>query len=71
MFWQVKRAGNILILVGLLCAGSVWGQYVGSGSSVFTFMDLPVSSRLNELGGSNVSIQDGDVQSSVAWRADR
>ena len=45
----------------LLCAECAWGQYAGSGSSVFTFMDLPVSSRLNALGGSNVSIRDGDV----------
>ena len=57
----MKKVRNILILVCLLCASSAWGQYVGSGSSVFTFLDLPVSSRLNALGGSNVSIRDGDV----------
>ncbi|MDY4513703.1 MAG: type IX secretion system protein PorQ [Paludibacteraceae bacterium] len=57
----MKRVQNILFLVCLLCAECAWGQYAGSGSSVFTFMDLPVSSRLNALGGSNVSIRDGDV----------
>lgn len=50
-----------MIIVGILCSESVWGQYVGSGSSVFTFLGLPVSSRLNALGGANVSIRDGDV----------
>ena len=50
-----------MVLVCLLCTEIAWGQYVGSGSSVFTFLDLPVSSRINALGGTNVSIRDGDV----------
>ncbi len=36
-------------------------QYQGAGTSVFHFMDLPASSRINALGGSNVSVRDGDV----------
>lgn len=36
-------------------------QYLGSGSSVFNFLDLPVSSRMNALGGANVSMRDGDI----------
>ena len=36
-------------------------QIDGAGSSVFHFLDLPVSSRLGALGGENVSISDGDI----------
>lgn len=36
-------------------------QIEGAGSSVFHFMGLPASARLNALGGENVSIADGDV----------
>jgi hypothetical protein len=36
-------------------------QIDGAGSSVFHFMGLPVSSRLNALGGENVAISDGDI----------
>lgn len=47
----------------LLCAltGSVYAQVSSAGRSVFSFMSLPTSSRLNALGGSNVSLSDGDV----------
>ena len=36
-------------------------QIKGAGSSVFNFLNLPVSSRLNALGGENVSIADDDI----------
>lgn len=36
-------------------------QIDGAGSSVFHFLGLPASSRLNALGGENVSIADGDI----------
>ena len=36
-------------------------QIKGAGSSVFHFLDLPVSSRLNALGGENVAIADDDI----------
>ena len=47
----------------LLCAltSSVYAQVSSAGRSVFSFMSLPTSSRLNALGGSNVSLSDGDV----------
>ena len=36
-------------------------QVSNAGRSVFSFMSLPVSSRINALGGSNVSLSDGDI----------
>ncbi len=36
-------------------------QIKGAGSGVFNFLNLPVSSRLNALGGENVSIADDDI----------
>ena len=36
-------------------------QVSNAGRSVFAFMSLPTSSRLNALGGSNVSLSDGDI----------
>lgn len=41
--------------------GNLQAQYVGTGSSVFSFLDLPVSARQNALGGNNVSVRDGDI----------
>jgi len=47
----------------ILCLStlSLHAQIKGAGSSVFHFLDLPVSSRINALGGDNVSISDGDI----------
>ena len=36
-------------------------QVSNAGRSVFSFMGLPASARLNALGGSNVSLSDGDI----------
>ncbi len=36
-------------------------QVSNAGRSVFSFMALPVSSRLNALGGSSASLSDGDI----------
>lgn len=36
-------------------------QTEGAGSSVFNFLNLPASSRLNALGGENVSLADNDI----------
>lgn len=36
-------------------------QIKGAGSSVFHFLNLPASSRLNALGGENVAIADDDI----------
>ena len=51
----------VLIGIAVLAAAPVRAQYTGSGSSVFTFLGLPVSSRMNALGGNNVSVRDGDI----------
>lgn len=51
----------ILVFLLMLSVGTVRAQYQGGGSSVFSFMDLPVSSRMNALGGANVSVRDGDI----------
>ena len=42
-------------------ATAVQAQIQGAGSSVFHFLGLPASSRLNALGGENVAIADGDI----------
>lgn len=57
---MLKRHLNILLLL-ILAPGCLHAQYKGGGSSVFSFLDLPASSRINALGGSNVSVRDGDV----------
>ena len=41
-------------------------QIKGAGSSVFNFLNLPASSRLNALGGENVSIADDDISMAFA-----
>ena len=66
----MKFAGNIvrvLMLTVLLSAVlPVRAQYVGSGTSTFAFLDLPVSARQNALGGENISIRDGELSSAFA-----
>lgn len=49
----------LLIWVGL--SAPLHAQIKGAGSSVFNFLNLPASSRLNALGGENVSIADDDI----------
>lgn len=44
----------------------MYAQYVGSGTSTFAFLDLPVSARQNALGGENISIRDGELSSAFA-----
>lgn len=56
---------SIIVLLLVLFASSLHAQYQGGGSSVFAFMDLPASARLNALGGSNVSIRDGELAMSM------
>ena len=58
----MSRKSYIVLLIGLvLMALPVGAQVNGSGSSVYHFLSLPVSSRLNALGGDNVSQQEGDL----------
>ncbi len=52
---------KIVFLVLCTWSISTFGQVSNAGRSVFSFMSLPASSRLNALGGSNVSLSDGDI----------
>lgn len=52
------------IVVFLLCSCfliPLQAQVSNAGRSVFSFMSLPASARLNALGGSNASLSDGDI----------
>ena len=57
---MLRKRLYILLFV-LLVFLPAKAQIDGAGSSVFHFMGLPVSSRLNALGGENVAISDGDI----------
>lgn len=58
---------RLAVFAALLWAAlPVRGQYVGSGTSTFAFLDLPVSARQNALGGENISIRDGELSSAFA-----
>ncbi|MCQ2311549.1 MAG: type IX secretion system protein PorQ [Paludibacteraceae bacterium] len=58
-----KRALHILLLAGLFMQIPMpaWAQTKANGSSVYSFLSLPYSSRLCALGGDNVAIQDGEI----------
>ena len=56
----MRKCGLIILACLLLSAGSAWSQVSNAGRSVFSFMRLPVSSRINALGGSTASLSDGD-----------
>lgn len=55
-----KKVIYIIILWVCTCL-SLKAQIKGAGSSVFHFLNLPVSSRMNALGGENVAISDNDI----------
>lgn len=60
----MRKCGLIILAIGFwLFAVSLKAaaQVSNAGRSVFSFMSLPASSRLNALGGSNVSLSDGDI----------
>lgn len=50
-----------ILLACLITSTSLTAQTKGAGSGVFNFLNLPASSRLNALGGENVSLADGDI----------
>ena len=50
-----------ILLILVTIALPTQAQIKGAGSSVFNFLNLPVSSRLNALGGENVAIADDDI----------
>ena len=58
---KMRKYGLIILAVLLVATNSVMAQVSSAGRSVFSFMSLPASSRLNALGGSNVSLSDGDI----------
>jgi len=49
---------HIIIILFSFFSIFAWGQ---AGRGVYTFLELPVSSRIAALGGTNVSIADSDV----------
>jgi hypothetical protein len=55
----MRKSGFLIAL--LLSTLSAVAQVSNAGRSVFSFMSLPVSSRINALGGSSVSLSDGDI----------
>ena len=57
----MRKCGLIILACLLLTVNNAVAQVSNAGRSVFSFMSLPVSSRLNALGGSNVSLSDGDI----------
>ena len=56
-----NRLKIVTLTAALMLAVNGYAQYLGSGTSAFAFLDLPVSSRLNALGGINVSVRDGEI----------
>lgn len=62
---MMKFRQIIYISLFLLCiVQPLRAQIEGAGSSVFHFLNLPASSRLNALGGENVAIADDDISMS-------
>lgn len=58
----MKKALFAYILTALLCLSQTLNaQIKGAGSSVFHFLNLPASARLNALGGENVAMADDDI----------
>lgn len=57
----VRKIKSFIVCTLCSIAITTSAQIQGAGSSVFHFLDLPVSSRLNALGGENVAIADGDL----------
>ena len=56
---NVLKAKRFILVAFLLPFYSVFGQIGGSAS--YQFLDLANSSRIQGLGGSNISVYDGDV----------
>ena len=58
---KMRKCGLFIVVALILMANSASAQVSNAGRSVFSFMSLPVSARINALGGSNVSLSDGDI----------
>ena len=59
--FKMRKYGLLIWICLLAMANGAVAQVSNAGRSVFSFMGLPVSSRINALGGSNVSLSDGDI----------
>ena len=49
------------ILVSTLIIFSTFAAFSQAGKGIYRFLDLPVSSRIAALGGTNVSLRDNDI----------
>ena len=58
---KMRKCGLIIVSCLFLMVSNASAQVSNAGRSVFSVMSLPTSSRLNALGGSNVSLSDGDI----------
>lgn len=61
---QLTKVKTILVLV--LYVLFAFPAKAQTGSSVFAFMDIPMTARLNSYGGTNVSVRDGDLGMSLS-----
>ncbi len=60
--WCSVRNGLRILLSGIATVFAVC-VYAQGGSSVYSFLDLPYSARLNGLGGSTVSLKEAELSS--------
>ena len=58
---QYNKRHIYALLLCLMITLPLSAQIKGAGCGVFHFLNLPASSRLNALGGENVSISDDDI----------
>ena len=58
---NMRKSIIFIVLIAWLSLGSASAQVSSAGRSVFSFLSLPTSSRINALGGSNVSLSDADI----------
>ena len=61
---QLTKVKTILVLV--LYVLFAFPAKAQTGSSVFAFMDIPMTARFNSYGGTNVSVRDGDLGMSLS-----
>ena len=57
---MLLKTKHILLSAGLWTMFAI-GAYAQAGSNAFAFMSFPASARLNSLGGTNVSLEDGEM----------
>lgn len=55
-----------IFAIALSFSGAIHAQFTGAGSGVFGFLSLPASSRMTALGGTNVSVRDGDISMAMS-----